>query len=200
MITVSRNKIMLFGLALIFIFIITFWIIISEQSQDKPVSKTDTNVIQKRETGLLKDAELVLYNNNKSIQWKLASANITQTEVDYSLLKLASIEIKAYKLNSKVSTDKKLVYSITASKGKYINNNQINLDGKIKLKKNNYKLTLGNLQWFQEDDLIKGDDGFKLKAPSFLLKGNRFESNLSFNSITVSGTKTRQAHFSWKEN
>ena len=192
----NRNKFYLFILIIIAIILINYgFIYIGYRNY---IYEEETEVEKRERTELLKNINFGLYNEDDSLKWDLTAEEITRF-TDQKKIDLSDIIVKAQDLTTENNGEKDL-YFFDAPGGNYWEqDNKLFIKGPVNIAKKDYHLILGNLRWYQEENIISGNQGIKLETPKFLLKGAEFESNLALDSITISGEET-QAQLRWKEN
>ena len=200
----GKKKIYILILAIIFILITSFWMILDEQNnrenQRQTVSQKNNSQntnSENQSSESLKQVETVLYNNKNTVKWLLNSEEVVNFNSE-NFIDLLNLDIDVFDIETNSENQ---LYTFTAPSGKYFNQKRIlKLQGPVQIEKNNYLLTAGNMKWLQKENKVKGNEGVEITTPSLILKGNKFESELKLDSITVSGNENQRAHLYWKEN
>lgn len=154
---------------------------------EEPITDTETLPDDRME-----EVEFSLYNQDRSVTWKLNSANLNRYNKQ-GLLELDVVEIIAYDMQ-----DNEL-YTISAGSSTMDAGNNITLEDSVEVHQDQRTITAEKILWQQNNDIIEGTGGIVIKSPPFLITGQTFTSNSKLSKLTVNGNKDKQAFFSWEE-
>ena len=178
---------------------ISLWLILSERKNlTDPEEKGNQTREEQNNTHSLKKVETVLYNQENTVKWDLDSREITNFN-NKEVINFEELKVAAFSLKDQENENK--LYTFTAPYADYFNSeNRLQLQGPVLLKKDNYTLEAGNMTWYQNRELIKGNSGIRIESEKIRMTGDKFESSLELENIKVSGTGKKRAHLYWKEN
>lgn len=191
-----RNKFLILVIAIILILIISFWIILTERDAMEETEREETGE-QGRTSNALTNVETILYNNEDTARWEINSGEFFRYQ-DEDVVDLLELEIDVIDMTQKTETR---LYTFNSPEGEYNNEKaRLSLEGPVEIEKDQLLFTVGFLEWLQTENLVRGKKGVEIESPEIILRGDRFESDSSLESIKVSGNKEKRAHLYWKGN
>ncbi len=182
----------LIAIILCTIIIPLFLIFTGNQKQVKPkTEKTNTKTTQTQ----FEEVDFTLYNDKKTTRWELTALKLLHQEKN-NYLKLSPVEISVYD-----NQNNTVLYKFTAEKGSYNGQKgKLEISGPVVIKLANFKLWTRKLSWQQEEDLIKASSGVKITTPnSGVITGTKLLTDSLFSSLSIYGSKQKQAYFGQEE-
>ena len=158
------------------------------QNQNQNENQQENN---NQESDYLKQIDLVLFNNDKSIKWNLDSEKLVR-EDEGNIYNMNAPKFKAFE-------NEQLIYTGQGTQAMYNNDlEEISLDGDININKEDLLLETETIIWNQKDDTVSGKKGVKLTSPDLVITAHEFSGPLSLNKITFYGTQAGQAKVEWR--
>ena len=173
----------------------------------------DNNVNQDSQGDLVipenqfKEVQLVFYNSDGSISWHLESS-IINNYTGRKILELSPVEIDAVKTLLNIDEDNRgdsssssqLIYQLEGRDSIYdINTGEIEINGPIKMTKDDIIFSTAKLKWQDGRDFLLGTGGVRIESPYFSIMGEELEADLALNNIVVNGKAEKQAFFTWEK-
>lgn len=160
-----------------------------EMNRENDIDQSNTNGSQENE--YLSNIDLELYNNDKSIKWKLDSEKLTR-ENDGNIYKMDIPNFKAYE-------NDELLYTGHGDSASYNNKEKaISLTGNIEIDKDNLLLETDKIIWNQKNDIISGENGVKLTSSELIITSEEFTAPISLNKIEFKSSENKRAKIEWR--
>lgn len=158
------------------------------ENQNQNENQQESN---NQESDYLKQIDLVLFNNDKSIKWNLDSEKLVR-EDEGNIYNMNAPKFKAFE-------NDQLIYTGQGTQAMYNNDlKEISLDGDININKEDLLLETETIIWNQKEDTVSGKKGVKLTSPELVITAEEFSGPLSLNKITFYGTQAGQAKVEWR--
>lgn len=152
----------------------------------------------------IKNIKLTLFNSDRSISWQMESDEIKNYRED-ALLELKPIQISANKERDQNYDEgeynkngKNIIYTIMAKESIYqTTSGKININGPVRINKDKFALTSGQLTWQDGEDNIYGQEGVSISSPFFIINGEEFIADIALKKLTISGDEDEQVFLKW---
>lgn len=188
----NSKKLILIAIIIFFIVVTLSLVIIFHEETGQKITEREEEETVSEES--LSEVEFTLYNQDKTIRWELTASRLNRRQEE-GILELEPLMVDVYDQERE-----ELLYQLTAYSGNYYNQEErLEIEGPLRLKRDNDYLQAARMTWRADEDIIYGYRQVEIETDSFVLTGSRFETNSDLTYFKIEGDREEQAHLIWRE-